>query len=100
MLYRTLFAFTTVVALGCVPVASSALAAGHAGGHGGGRAAAGHAVGGHAMSGRTMGARAQFGGARRYAGGRGSLVRTLADTTAFKLRFVHAAQRRTVGGGN
>ena len=26
--------------------------------------------------------------------------RTLADTTAFKLRFVHAAQRRTVGGGN
>ena len=26
--------------------------------------------------------------------------RTLADTTAFKPRFVHAAQRRTVGGGN
>jgi hypothetical protein len=76
MLYRTLIAFTTVVALGCVPVTSSALAAGQANGHGGGRAAAGHAMGGramggHAMNGRAMGARAQFGGgARSYAGGR------------------------------
>jgi hypothetical protein len=26
--------------------------------------------------------------------------RTLADATAFKRRFVRAAQRRTVGGGN
>jgi hypothetical protein len=74
MLYRTLIAFTTAVALGCAPV--SALAAGHERGHGGGgRAAAGHAVGGHAvggyaMSGRTMGSRTQFSGARRFVGGR------------------------------
>jgi hypothetical protein len=26
--------------------------------------------------------------------------RSVADATAFKRRFVHAAQRRTVGGGN
>jgi len=66
MLYRTLIAFTAVVALGCVPVTSSALAAGHPGGHGGGgRAGASHAMGGHAMGGH-----AHFGGARSYAGGR------------------------------
>ena len=66
MLYRTLIAFTTVVALGCVPVTSSALAAGHANGHsGGGRTGASHAMAGHAIGGH-----AQFGGARRYAGGR------------------------------
>jgi hypothetical protein len=71
MLRRTLIAFTTVVALGCVPLTSSAFAAGEAGGHGGGgHAAAGRAGGGHAMSGHAMGGRAHAGGARRYAGGR------------------------------
>jgi hypothetical protein len=68
MLYRTLIAFTAVVALGCVPVTSSALAAGHAGGHGSGaRAGAGHAMGGHAVGGHAMAGRAHR--ARGYAGG-------------------------------
>ena len=71
MLRRTLIAFTTVVALGCVPLTSSAFAAGKAGGHGGGHAAAGRAGGGHAMAGRSMGGRAHFSGSRRYVGRRG-----------------------------
>ena len=62
MRYRTLIAFTTVVALGCVPVTSSAFAAGHPGG--------GHASAGRAMGGHAMGARAHVGAARGYAGGR------------------------------
>ncbi|MGA9299834.1 MAG: hypothetical protein WBW45_06285, partial [Bradyrhizobium sp.] len=66
MRYRTLIAFTAVVALGCVPVTSSALAAGHAGGHGGGGHAA-HTMGGHAMAGHAMAGRAHFGGGARYA---------------------------------
>jgi|ERR1700722_6271633 hypothetical protein len=70
MLYRTLIAFTTVVALGCVPVTSSAFAAGKAGGHGGGGRGAAHAAGGHAMGGHAMGGQARMGGARRYVGGR------------------------------
>ena len=70
MLRRTLIAFTTVVALGCVPLTSSAFAAGHAGGHSGGGHAAGRAGGGHAMGGHAMGGRGHVGGARRYAGGR------------------------------
>ena len=66
MPYRTLIAFTAVVALGCIPVTSSALAAGHTGGHGGGGRAGSAHVGGHAMGGH-----AHFGGAggRRFAGG-------------------------------
>ena len=68
MLYRTLIAVTTVVALGCVPVTTSAFAAGRDG-HGGGHAA-GRAAGGHAMAGRSMGGRAHYSGARRYVGGR------------------------------
>jgi hypothetical protein len=68
MLRRTLIAFTAVVALGCVPLTTSAFAAGHAGGHGGGHAA--HAGGGHAMGGHAMGGRGHAGGARRFAGGR------------------------------
>jgi hypothetical protein len=72
MLRRTLIAFTTVVALGCVPLTTSAFAAGKAGGHGGGgHAAAGRAGGGHAMGARSMGGRAHVGGGRRYVGGRG-----------------------------
>jgi hypothetical protein len=70
MLRRTLIAFTTVVALGCVPLTSSAFAAGKAGGHGGGHAAAARAGGGHAMGARSMGGRAHVGSTRRYAGGR------------------------------
>jgi hypothetical protein len=74
MLRRTLIAFTTVVALGCVPLTSSAFAAGHAGGHSGGGHAAGRAGGGHAMAGRAAGGRAMGGHARsggaHYAGGR------------------------------
>jgi hypothetical protein len=66
MRYRTLIAFTTVVALGCVPVTSSAFAAGHAGSRGAG----GHASAGHAAGGRAMGGSARVGVARGYAGGR------------------------------
>jgi hypothetical protein len=52
--HRTLVAFVAAVALGCVPVATSALAAPH--GHGGG----GHATAGHARGGHVAG---------RYGGG-------------------------------
>ena len=70
MPYRTLIAFTTAVALGCVPVSSSAFAAGHPGGHGGGRAGGAHAMGGHGMGGHAMGGHAH-GGGRHYARGAG-----------------------------
>jgi hypothetical protein len=67
MLHRNLIAFTAAVVLGCVPVTSNALAAGHPGGHGGGgRAAGAHAMGGHAMAGHARGG---YSG-RRFAGGR------------------------------
>jgi len=71
MLLRNLIAFTTAVALGCVPITSSALAAGHSGGHGGGgRAGGGHAMAGHAMGGHAMAGRARGGySGRRFAGG-------------------------------
>jgi hypothetical protein len=68
MLYRTLIAFTTVVALGCLPVTTSASAAGRDG-HGGGHAA-GRTAGGHATAGRAMAGRGYAGGGRRYVGGR------------------------------
>ncbi len=64
MLHRTLIAFTAGIALGCVPIGSTAFAAGHSEGHGGGRAGGGHAMGGHAMAGHGRG------GGHRYAGGR------------------------------
>lgn len=52
MLHKnSLIAFATAVALGCVPVATNALAAGHPGGHAGG----GHAMGRHAMAGPARG---------------------------------------------
>jgi hypothetical protein len=55
VLHKTLIACAAAVALGCVPVATNALAAPH--GHGGdGHAMAGHARGGHVA---------------RYGGGRG-----------------------------
>jgi hypothetical protein len=55
--HKTLIAFAAAVALGCVPVATNAVAAGHPGGHGGGRVAGGHAAGGHAMLGHARGGR-------------------------------------------
>lgn len=59
MLHKTLIAFATAAALGCVPMATTALAARH--GHGG-HAMAGHARGGHV---------ARYGGGHvaRYGGG-------------------------------
>jgi hypothetical protein len=48
---NTLIAFAAAVALGCIPVATTASAAGHPGGHAGG----GHAMGGHAMAGPARG---------------------------------------------
>jgi hypothetical protein len=50
---KTLVALATAVALGCVPMATNAFAAGHPGGghSGGGRAFAGHAMAGHARGG-------------------------------------------------
>lgn len=70
MLYKkTFIALAAAVALGCVPVATNALAAGHPGGHGGGgQAFAGHG-GGHAMAGPARGGNGSAGYAR---GGRGS----------------------------
>jgi len=74
MRYRTLIAFTAVVALGCIPVTSGAFAAERTGGHGGGGHAAhatgGRAMTGHAMAGHAMAGRAYVGGGHRYAGGR------------------------------
>ena len=70
MLHRkTFIALAAAVALGCVPAATNALAAGHPGGHGGGgQASAGHG-GGHAMAGPARGGNGSAGYAR---GGRGS----------------------------
>ena len=70
MLYKkTFIALAAAIALGCVPVATNALAAGHPGGHGGGgQAFAGHG-GGHAMAGPARGGNGSAGYAR---GGRGS----------------------------
>lgn len=71
MFQKIIIAFTAVVALGCVPIATNAFAAGRSGGgH-----SAGHAMGGHAMSGHAMGGHARVGYARgnnrgtRYGGG-------------------------------
>ena len=63
MSHKTIIALTTAVALGCVPFATNAFAAGHpAGGHSGG-----HATGGHAMGGHPGYARGGHGG--QYGGG-------------------------------
>jgi hypothetical protein len=54
--HKTFIALTTAVALGCVPFATNAFAAGQpAGGHSSGHAMSGHAMSGHAMSGHAMG---------------------------------------------
>jgi hypothetical protein len=66
---KTFIALAAAVALGCVPAATNALAAGHPGGHGGGgQAFAGHG-GGHATAGPARGGNGSAGYAR---GGRGS----------------------------
>jgi|ERR1700730_2757269 hypothetical protein len=69
MLHRTLVAFAAAVALGCVPVATNALAAGHPSGHATARGSSGHAAsrGGHVAGGYAGGYRG------RYAGGRGPI---------------------------
>jgi hypothetical protein len=80
---KTLIALAAAVALGCVPVATNALAAGHQnGGHGGGgQASAGRAGGGQSFAGRGGSGRAMAGPARSgrasagYAGG-GRVVRS------------------------
>jgi hypothetical protein len=52
VLHKTLIALAAAVALGCVPAATSASAAGHpGGGHPTGHAVGGHAAGGHARIG-------------------------------------------------
>jgi hypothetical protein len=70
---KTLIALAAAVALGCVPMATNALAAGHqnSGHGGGGQAFAGHGGGGHAMAGPARGGRGSAG----YAGG-GRVVRS------------------------
>ena len=61
---KTFIALAAAVALGCVPAATNALAAGHPGGHGGGgQAFAGHG-GGHAMAGPAHGGNGSAGYAR------------------------------------
>jgi hypothetical protein len=61
---KTFIALAAAVALGCVPAATNALAAGHPGGHGGGgQASAGHG-GGHAMAGPARGGNGSAGYAR------------------------------------
>jgi hypothetical protein len=51
MLHKTFMAFVAAAALGCVPVATNALAAGHPTGH----ASAGHAASGRAIAGPARG---------------------------------------------
>src|SRR6202030_401199 len=82
---KTLIALAAAVALGCVPVATNALAAGHQNnGHGGGgQSFAGHGGGGgHAMAGPARGGIGSAGYARAgrgsagYAGGGRVVVRS------------------------
>jgi hypothetical protein len=63
---KTIITVTTAVALGCMPVATNALAADHpGGGHGGG----GHALSSHAMGGHAAGGYARGGHGARYGSG-------------------------------
>jgi hypothetical protein len=67
--HKTIIAVTAAVALGCVPVASNAAAAGHpGGGHSGGHATAGHATGGYGRGGYARGG-ARYGGGYYRGGG-------------------------------
>jgi hypothetical protein len=77
---KTLIALAAAVALGYVPMATNASAAGHqnSGHGGGGHAMAGHGGGGQAFAGRGGGGRAMAGpgrGSAGYAGG-GRVVRS------------------------
>lgn len=70
MLYKILVALAAVVVLGCVPVATNALAAGHPStrttvGH----ASAGYAAAGQAVGGHPMAAYGRGGQVARYGGG-------------------------------
>jgi hypothetical protein len=72
--HRTIIAFTAAVALGCVPFATNAVAAGHPeGGHSAGHAMSGHAMGGHSRSARG-GHGSRYGGG--YYGGNGPIYDT------------------------
>ena len=66
--YRTIIAVAAAVALGCVPLATAASAAGRAGVHAGARG--GHAVAGHARGGHFAGR--HVGGRRVVRGYRGN----------------------------
>jgi hypothetical protein len=67
VLNKTIIALTAAIALGCVPMATGALAAGQPKGHaGGGHTAGGHAMGGHAMGGHAMAGYARGGHGARY----------------------------------
>jgi hypothetical protein len=62
VLNKTIIALTAAIVLGCVPMATDALAAGQPKGHaGGGHTVGGHAMGGHAMGGHAMGGHAMGG---------------------------------------
>ena len=68
MLRKKLIGLAAAVALGCVPVATNALAAGHPSGGRGGHASASAARGGYAMAGHAHRGRVvQYGGG--YGGG-------------------------------
>jgi hypothetical protein len=67
MLHKTFMAFVAAAALGCAPVATNALAAGHPAGH----ASAGRAAGGHPAGGRAIAGRARDGHVARSGRGYG-----------------------------
>ena len=71
MLHKTFMAFVAAAALGCVPVATNALAAGHPAGHPAGHASAGRAAGGHPASGRAIAGPARSGRVARSGRGYG-----------------------------
>jgi hypothetical protein len=67
MLHKTFMAFVAAAALGCVPVATSALAAGHPAGH----ASVAHAAGGHSAGRRAIAGPARSGRVARSGRGYG-----------------------------
>ena len=76
MFNKAIIAVITTVSLGCMPVATNALAADHpGGGHGGGHALSRDAMGGHAGGGYARGGHsARYGG--EYHGGAGPIYDT------------------------
>jgi hypothetical protein len=68
VLHKTLIALAAAAALGCVPVATNALASSHPGNYASARhAAAGHATGRHSMAGYARGGHvARYGGGYRH----------------------------------